>query len=101
MEQFTDKEILDEFIKRFDFTHETTENDYQHDTTIDWVSLRNFDGVYLGNMGFTFNKRGQFIDDVPSVQVDTTIDLDSLIDDMEYDNLVMLLGMIADRLRNV
>lgn len=96
MEQFTDKEILDEFIKRFDFTCETAEDDYQHEQ----ISLRDCDGVYLGNITFTFNKKGQFIDDLPIVKLEAPHHIEDEIYSMDYDSLIYTLGEIVDKLRN-
>lgn len=96
MEQFTDKEILDEFIKRFDFTRETTEDDCQHEQ----MSLRDCDGVYLGNISFTFNKKGRFIDDLPFVKLETPYKIEDEIYSMDYDTLIYILREIVNKLSN-
>lgn len=95
MEQFTDKEILDEFIKRFDFTRETSEDDCQNEQ----ISLRDCDGVYLGNITFTFNKNGQFIDDLPDVKLDNPCGFQDEIDMMDYDTLIDALEYIVSILK--
>lgn len=96
MEQFTDKEILDEFIKRFDFTRETADDDYQREQ----ISLRDFDGVYLGHIAFNFNKKGQFIDDLPFVKLETPYKIEDEIYSMDYDTLIYTLGEIVNKLSN-
>lgn len=95
-EQFTDKEILDEFIRRFDFTCETAEDDYRHKQ----ISLRDCDGVYLGNITFAFNKKGQFINDLPIVKLEAPHRIEDEIYSMDYDSLIYTLGEIVDKLRN-
>ena len=95
MEQFTDKEILDEFIKRFDFTRETADDDYQREQ----ISLRDFDGVYLGHIAFNFNKNGQFIDDLPDVKLDNPCGFQDEIDMMDYDTLIDALEYIVSILK--
>ena len=95
MEQFTDKEILDEFIKRFDFTRETADDDYQREQ----ISLRDFDGVYLGYIAFNFNKNGQFIDDLPDVKLDNPCGFQDEIDMMDYDTLIDALEYIVSTLK--
>lgn len=101
MGQFTDKEIFDEFVKRFDFVHGTTERYYQPDLTAGWITLQNSEDIRVGSISFTFNKDGQFIDDVPDVQVDAQTESNYSVDDMDYDDLITLLGTIADKLRNM
>ena len=96
MEQFTDKEILDEFIKRFGFTRETSEDDCQREQ----ISLRDFDGVYLGHIAFNFNKNGQFIDDAPDVKLETPYKIEDEIYSMDYDTLIYTLGEIVNKLSN-
>lgn len=100
MEQFTDKEIFDEFVKRFNLEKESTEKIFC-DIYADGFSLTDVDENYLGNMRFTFNRIGQFIDDVPTVQLDTQMESNCSVDDMDYDDLITLLGEIADKLRNM
>ena len=101
MKRFTDKEIFDEFVERFGFAHGTTENYYRNDLTAGWITLQNSEDVRVGSISFTFNKDGQFIDDVPDVQVDAQTKPDCSVDDMDYDDLITSLGKIADKLRNM
>lgn len=101
MRQFTDKEIFDEFVKRFDFAHGTVKNYYRPDFTAGWITLQNSEDIRVGSISFTFNKDGQFIDDVPDVQVDTPTESNCSVDNMDYDDLITLLGEIADKLRNM
>ena len=100
MEQFTDKEIFEEFVKRFDLVKEDPERVPNSDMESEKISLRSFDGEYLGNVWFTFNKQGQFVDDEPSVIVDSPRDIFAEIEDMSYEGLVDVLGAVADALRS-
>lgn len=100
MEEFTDREIFEEFVKRFDLTKENPERVPNSSMEIERVSLRNFDGDYLGNIGFTFTERGQFIDDEPVVNVDSPQDVFEQIEEMSYKGLVDILGAVTDALRS-
>lgn len=68
MEQFTDKEIFDEFVKRFNLEKESTEKIFCN-IFVDRILLTDVDENYLGKVSFTFNERGQFIDDLPTVNL--------------------------------
>lgn len=96
MEQFTDKEIFDEFVKRFDLAKETELGEVE----TDWVSLKDIEDVCLGKMGFTFNERGQFIDDLAAVKLETPYQVEEEIYSMDYDSLINLLGEIVERLKS-
>lgn len=97
MEQFTDKEIFDEFIKRFDLAKEI---ELGGEVETDWVSLKDIEDVCLGKMGFTFNERGQFIDDLAAVKLETPYQIEEEIYSMDYDSLISLLGEIVERLKS-
>lgn len=103
MEQFTDKEIFDEFVKRFDLTKEPDENNLLGKVETEWISLKNIEDVYLGKIGFTFNERGQFIDDLPIDKLATShkVEVEDEIYSMDYDSLIDTLGEIVDKLRNL
>lgn len=96
MEQFTDKEIFDELVKRFDLTREIELGEVE----TDWVSLKDIEKVCLGKMGFTFNEKGQFIDDLAAVKLETPYQVEEEIYSMDYDSLISLLGEIVERLKN-
>jgi len=99
MEQFTDKEIFDEFVKRFNLEKESTEKVF-YNIFADRILLTDADESYLGNMRFTFNERGQFIDDLPIVNLETPYQVEEEIYSMNYDALISLLGEIVERLKN-
>lgn len=100
MEQFTDKEIFDEFVKRFNLEKESTEKVFCN-IFADKIVLTDGDENYLGNMRFTFNERGQFIDDLPVTSfVTVPYNIDDEIYSMDYDSLISLLGEIVEKLKS-
>lgn len=101
MEQFTDKEIFNEFVKRFDLTRESDKNNFLGKVETEWISLKNIEDIHLGKMGFVFNEKGQFIDDLPIVKLESPYKSEEEVCSMDYDTLIYTLGEIADRLRNL